>query len=127
VTTHKADSGKPDIERLEIDSDYLCETLGALLETPSPAGYTDTIVKLVCARLEALGVAYEITRRGAIRALLKGRSHTPARAFIAHLDTLGAQVKSLKDNGRAALVPIGHWSSRFAEGGRCTLFTRHGS
>jgi peptidase M42 family hydrolase len=43
------------------------------------------------------------------------------------VDTLGAQVRRLKSNGRAALVPIGHWSSRFAEGARVTLFTRNGA
>ena len=37
-------------------------------------------------------------------------------AIIAHIDTLGAQVKEIKSNGRLALVPVGHWSSRFAEG-----------
>jgi peptidase M42 family hydrolase len=47
--------------------------------------------------------------------------------MIAHLDTLGAQVKNLKDNGRLEVVPIGHWSARFAEGARVTLFTERGS
>src|SRR5690606_8093149 len=45
----------------------------------------------------------------------------------AHLDTLGAQVKQVKENGRLELVPIGHWSSRFAEGGRVTLYSERGS
>ena len=47
--------------------------------------------------------------------------------MIAHLDTLGAMVKYLKDNGRLEVVPIGHWSARFAEGARCTVFTDKGS
>jgi peptidase M42 family hydrolase len=42
---------------------------------------------------------------------------------VAHLDTIGAMVKQLKDNGRLEIVPIGTWSSRFAEGARVTLFT----
>ena len=37
---------------------------------------------------------------------------------VAHVDTLGAQVKQVKANGRLELVAIGHWSSRFAEGAR---------
>ncbi|MGB6346317.1 MAG: osmoprotectant NAGGN system M42 family peptidase, partial [Methyloceanibacter sp.] len=51
----------------------------------------------------------------------------PARAIAAHLDTLGAQVKRIKDTGRLELVPIGHWNARFAEGARCTVFTEQGS
>ena len=35
-------------------------------------------------------------------------------------------VKQLKSNGRLACVPIGHWSSRFAEGARVTIFTEEG-
>ncbi len=44
-----------------------------------------------------------------------------------HLDTLGAQVKAIKDNGRLELVPVGHWSARFAEGARVTIYTETSS
>jgi peptidase M42 family hydrolase len=111
----------------EVDLNYLRATLRRLLEIPSPTGYTDEIVRACCAMLGELDVPYEITRRGAIRAVFKGESRKPARALIAHVDTLGAQARQLKDNGRVALVPVGHWSARFAEGARCTLFTRSGS
>lgn len=110
-----------------IEQDYLCKKLGDLLHTPSPSGYTDEIVRQCCAELSKLGIPFQLTRRGAIQAHIKGKKHSPGRAIIAHLDTLGAQVKALKPNGRLELVPIGHWSSRFAEGARVTLFTRHGS
>jgi peptidase M42 family hydrolase len=115
------------MSRLTVDVDYLAEVLKRLLETPSPSGYTDTVVRYACEELDKLGVEYELTRRGAIRARVPGVEQKGARALIAHLDTLGAQVKFLKPNGRLELVPIGHWSARFAEGARCTLFTEHGS
>jgi hypothetical protein len=106
-----------------LDLAYLDETLLQLLAIPSPVGLTDAIVRYVASRLDALGIPYEITRRGAIRATLRGRERRPARAIVAHLDTLGAMVRELQDNGRVGVVPIGSWSSRFAEGGRLTLFT----
>jgi peptidase M42 family hydrolase len=112
--------------RGDIDIDYLREQLKALMAIPSPTGYTDTIVRYVCGELERLGVGYDVTRRGALRANLKGSSPAGARAIVSHLDTLGAQVKALKPNGRLALVPIGHWSARFAEGARTTLFSEKG-
>lgn len=111
----------------KIDVAYLAEVLQRLLAIPSPSGYTDNIVRACCAELETLGIPFEITRRGAIRALLRGADKRPARALVAHVDTLGAQVRELKDNGRLGLVPIGTWSARFAEGARCTIFTEHGS
>ena len=109
-----------------LDEAYLEETLLQLLAIPSPVGLTDAVVRYTAGRLDALGIPYEITRRGAIRATLRGQEKKPARAIVAHLDTLGAMVRELKDNGRLAVVPIGSWSSRFAEGGRLTLFTDEG-
>lgn len=110
----------------DIDYAYLEETLLQLLAIPSPVGLTDAAVRYTAARLESLRIPYELTRRGAIRATLAGRERQPARAVVAHLDTLGAIVRQLKDNGRLAMLPIGHWSARFAEGARLTIFTDAG-
>ena len=111
------------MKAIPIDTEYLLETLLKLLFTPSPSGYTDRVVHLVSEELERLGVPFELTRRGAIRATLKGEAARPNKAIVAHVDTLGAMVKALKPNGRLQLVPVGHWNARFAEGARCTLFT----
>lgn len=113
--------------KLEIDVDYLADELRKLLGVDSPSGYTDEVVWLTCREIERLGLPYELTRRGAIRAVLRGEKRRPARSVVAHLDTLGAQVKSLKANGRLEVVPIGHWSARFAEGARCTVYTDVGA
>jgi peptidase M42 family hydrolase len=113
--------------RLQIDTDYLQRCLQRLLAIPSPTGYTDNAVRECCAELKRLHVPFELTRRGAIRAIVSGREHRGARAIIAHLDTLGAQVKRIKANGRLELVPIGTWSARFAEGARCSIFSDQGA
>lgn len=112
--------------RLDIDIDYLRAQLDALLAIPSPTGFTDNIARYVCEEFERLGVAYGLTRRGAVRGRLPGRGSAGARAIVSHLDTLGAQVKNLKENGRLELVPIGTWSARFAEGARVTVLTDKG-
>ncbi|MAW87969.1 MAG: osmoprotectant NAGGN system M42 family peptidase [Phyllobacteriaceae bacterium] len=112
--------------RLAIDTRYLASTLKDLLAIPSPTGYTDTIVRHVSRELKTLGLEVELTRRGAIRAIRQGERKEGARAIVTHVDTLGAQVKALKPNGRLELVPIGHWSARFAEGARVTVYSRKG-
>ena len=113
--------------RLAIDAGFLGDALKRLLAIPSPTGYTDMIVRELSRSLDELGIAYELTRRGAVRAIIPGGKSKPARAVISHLDTLGAMVKGLKENGRLQLVPIGTWSARFAEGARCTIFSDKGS
>jgi len=115
------------MKKLPIDQNYVLDTLLNLLRTASPSGYTDRVVHFMCDRLENLGVEYELTRRGAIRATLKGEHGSPDRAVVAHLDTLGAMVKGLKTNGRVEVVPVGHWNARFAEGARVTLFADFGT
>jgi len=114
------------VSRLAIDHEYMLSILEKLLHIPSPTGYTDPIVRFVTKELEHHGLKVELTRRGAIRAIRPGKRDTGARAIVSHLDTLGAQVKYLKDNGRLEVVPIGHWSARFAEGARATVFAEGG-
>ena len=116
------------MKKLAIDADYLKTMLLALLAIPSPAGLTDEIVHFTGGQLDALDIPYELTRRGTIRAklprnMVERRRSSPACAIVAHLDTLGAMVREIKPNGRLALMPIGTWSSRWAEGGRVTIFT----
>jgi len=108
---------------LTIDMNYMTGALQQMLDIPSPSGFTDQIVHWTGEALSDLGIEFELTRRGAIRADLPGKFTSPDRAIVAHLDTLGAMVKALKSNGRLELVPIGTWSSRFAEGARVTVFT----
>ena len=102
------------MSNIRIDESYLILQLKELLSIPSPSGYSDQVVHYVGSQLEALNIDFEITRRGSIRATLPGRQNTLDRAVTVHLDTLGAMVSQLKDNGKLAITPIGSWSSRSA-------------
>lgn len=106
-----------------LDGAYARHILLELLDVPSPTGFTDEIVHYTGERLEELGIPFEVTRRGAIRADLSGQQSRPDRALVTHLDTIGCMVKWLKPNGRLEVVPVGTWSARFAEGARVTIFT----
>lgn len=69
-----------------------------------------------------MGFAVQRKRDGAVSCVISGAdSKADAVGFLAHLDTLGAQVKQLKANGRVELVSVGTWSARFAEGARARL------
>lgn len=108
------------------DRAALKTTLLELLAIPSPSGFTDEIIRYVAARLTELGVSFDITRRGTLRAHLPGtagENDEPAQAVVCHVDTIGAMVRQIQANGRILVAPIGYWSARFAEGTRVTLFT----
>jgi peptidase M42 family hydrolase len=55
--------------------------------------------------------------------VLPGTSATVDRALVVHADTIGCMVRALKDDGRLAIIPVGTFSARFAEGARVTIFT----
>jgi len=110
-----------------MERDALRTTLLDLLAIPSPAGFTDEVIRYIAGRLEDLGVEFDITRRGTLRARLPGSAadpEEPAQAVICHVDTIGAMVRRVRDDGRLLVAPVGYWSSRFAEGARVTLFTQ---
>ena len=111
-----------------IDRKQLQSTLLELLAIPSPSGFTDEVIRYVCSQLEAMGVSYDMTRRGTVRARLPGSEPVegePARAVVNHVDTIGAMVRRIKPDGRLLVAPIGYWSSRFAEGARVTVFAEN--
>ena len=105
----------------------IIDTLKHLLDQPSPVGHCDAVSRLVASRLQAMG--WQVTRKsdGAVVATL-GAETAQQRplVFAAHIDTLGAQVKAIKANGRLELVPVGSWSSRFAEGARASVHADQG-
>ena len=111
---------------LTIDADGMTELILGLLNTPSPTGYTEAAIDYVEQALAGLPVTCRRTLKGALVAEWPGRADDAPRALTAHVDTLGAMVKQVKDNGRLRLTKIGgfHWNT--VEGEGCTVFTAGG-
>lgn len=107
----------------EADRSWMVDTLLALLQTPSPSGRTDAVMQLIGDMFDELGVPFTLTRRGALTAELPGKSDTTDRAIVVHADTIGCMVRTLKDNGRLELIPVGTFSARFATGARVRIFS----
>jgi putative aminopeptidase FrvX len=106
---------------LDVDREHLLATLEELIAIPSPTGQTSAVADFVGERLASAGLDVRRTRRGAIHAILHGNSSAEARAVAVHLDTLGAIITEIDDDGCARLAPVGTWSSRYAEGARVTV------
>ena len=111
------------VRDLPIDVEYLTSTMMELLRIPSPSGRTDAVMQAVGTHIDALGLPFDLTRRGILRATLRGRTDVVRRAVVVHADTIGLMVKRIKDTGRLEVVPVGSHSARFAEGAHVTIFT----
>ena len=104
--------------------DFIKEQLYALTSVPSPTGFTKKATDYLIAELTSLGYTPERSNKGNVSVTLGG-SGSPL-VLAAHVDTLGAMVRSVKDNGRLRPTTIGghQWST--ADGENCTIHTRDG-
>src|SRR5690606_11588371 len=75
-----ADSAGDVMKLPVLDGAYVRHLLLEMLDIPSPTGFTDEIVHYTGRRLEELGIPFEVTRRGAIRANITGKQERPDRA-----------------------------------------------
>ncbi len=74
------------------------------------------MVQVLGDKLTELGLEPELTRRGAIAVRPPGNPEGPARAMVAHADTIGAIVSEIKPNGRLKLTQIGTHSASLRRG-----------
>ncbi|WP_425560166.1 osmoprotectant NAGGN system M42 family peptidase [Kineococcus glutinatus] len=118
-----AGSGGAQPRDVPVDREYLQTVLLELLRTPSPSGRTDGVMQYVGERISELGIPFDLTRRGILRATIGGGAGAVRRAVMVHADTIGCMVKRLQDNGRLEVVPVGSHSARFSEGAHVTVFT----
>jgi putative aminopeptidase FrvX len=101
-------------------------TLLDLLHTPSPTGRAERAIRYVEHRLNACGLVTRRTNKGGILVTLSGRNDEVHRFLTAHVDTLGAMVKEIKENGRLKLSAIGGFGWFAVDGAYCGVETREG-
>ncbi len=110
-----------------IDESLLLKVLVDLLKTPSPTGYSEEAMAFTERVFRAIpGVKTCRTRKGGLLVTLEGERQDAPRALAAHVDTLGAMVKTIKASGRLTLSRIGGYAWNTIEGEGCTIFTRTG-
>ncbi len=104
--------------------EYIKEQLQKLTAIPSPTGFTHKASEYLMEELKRLGYAPVLSRKGNVHVLLGGEGQPLVLA--AHVDTLGAMVRSVKSNGRLRPTTLGghQWST--ADGENCTVHTRDG-
>ena len=107
-----------------MDTSYCVEQLKALCAIDSPSGFTDRAADYLMEELTRLGYAPEKTRKGGVRVCLGGEG-SPL-LLMAHVDTLGAVVQSIKGNGRLVLSPVGGLRAENCEAENCRIYTRFG-
>ena len=105
--------------------DYILETLERIVNTPSPSGCTKEVMEIIRREAENFGFQTEFNRKGGLIITVPGQTEH-VLGFSAHVDTLGAMVRSVRANGTLALTQIGGMMMEAIEGSYCQILTRDG-
>ena len=103
---------------------YITDELQSLTSIPSPSGFTKEVTAYVHNVLTNMGYEPFFSNKGNVHETLGGEGHPLLLA--AHLDTLGAMVRSIKSNGRLRPTTLGGHQWTTCDGENCTVHTRDG-
>jgi putative aminopeptidase FrvX len=109
----------------EIPTEEVLTFLVDLLNTPSPTGDTEAVMAYISQAVKDMPLSIKQTRKGGLLLRWSGDDQHP-KAMTAHVDTLGAMVYRIKDNGRLVFSQIGGYDPHSVEGETCTVLTSSG-
>lgn len=111
---------------LNLNKEYLLNTAKQLLEFNSPSGFCFEIINMVKEKVEKLGYRCYETNKGCLVIDIKGKSNEKVIGLSAHVDTLGAMVRSITNKGTLKFTLIGGPIVPTLDGEYCTIRTRDG-
>lgn len=114
------------MNNLMIDKDYLINITKKLLTTPSPTGFCKNIMNIIDEEVSSMGYQLEKTKKGNGHIFIKGKTDYTV-AIASHVDTLGAMVRSITNDGKIKLTSIGGFTMNSIENEYVTIHTRKGS
>ena len=104
---------------------YIVEQLGNLIAIDSPSGYCDQIIAYIDGEVRKMGYKLSTTEKGGAYVTIEG-GHMPTVGVAAHLDTLGAMVRSINGDGTIRFTSIGGFMMSTVNGAYCRIHTRDG-
>lgn len=104
---------------------YITAQIEGLVNIPSPSGYTGQVMEWIEERVRGVGFAVSYNRKGGMLIEVPGKTDR-VLGLSAHVDTLGAMVRSVRPDGRLAIVSIGGFMMQSVEGSYCKVLTRDG-
>ncbi|GAB6169486.1 M42 family metallopeptidase [Clostridium carnis] len=109
-----------------INKDFILNTAKNLLEFDSPSGFCFDIMKLIEKITLDFGYKFETTNKGCGIITIEGKSNEKVVGLSAHVDTLGAMVRSITSNGTLKFTLIGGPIVPTLDGEYCKIRTRDG-
>jgi putative aminopeptidase FrvX len=108
----------------DYNQDYTLALLEKLLKTPSPTGFTHRILQDLSEETRRLGFQMERLAKGGGVITVPGTEKGAALCLSAHVDTLGAMVRSVASDGTIKLTILGGYMMQAIENEYCLVHTR---
>lgn len=107
--------------------EYTKQQLETIVNIPSPSGYCKDVISYLKQEVNHLGFKAETTMKGNLLITVPGQGeHEIERMITAHVDTLGAMVRSINSDGSLRFTSVGGYTMHSVEGEYCTIHTRDG-
>ncbi len=105
--------------------DYIINTLETLVNIPSPSGFAKEAMAFARKQAENFGCTCEDSQKGGLVISVNGQSDETL-GLSAHVDTLGAMVRSISSDGMLKFTMVGGYTMQSVEGSYCKIHTRGG-
>ncbi|NFE85593.1 M42 family metallopeptidase [Clostridium botulinum] len=111
---------------MNINKEYILKTAQEILEFNSPTGFCFDIMKKIKEIAKGFGYKFETTRKGCGIITVKGESDEEVIGLSAHVDTLGAMVRSITSDGKLKFTLLGGPIVPTLDGEYCIIRNREG-
>ena len=105
--------------------EYIVQTIEKLVNIPSPSGYTREVMEFVKSEAEGFGFSGSYNKKGCLVIPVAGKG-PETLGLSAHVDTLGAMVRSVDGDGNLKITLVGGYTMFSVEGSYCKIHTREG-
>lgn len=93
--------------KYNVNKDYVLNTAKKILEFDSPTGFCFDIMKIIEDIAKSFNYKFETTRKGCGIITIPGESNEKVIGLSAHVDTLGAMVRSITNSGTLKFTLLG--------------------
>ncbi|OOM74536.1 putative aminopeptidase YsdC [Clostridium puniceum] len=111
---------------LSIDKKYILDIAKEILEFNSPTGFCFEIMDKIKDMADSFGYDFETNNKGGGIITIKGKSDDKVIGLSAHVDTLGAMVRSITSEGKLKFTLLGGPIVPTLDGEYCKIRTREG-
>lgn len=111
---------------MNVDRQFLLDTLQDIMAIDSPSGYCAKVIARIGEIATGFGYAFEQNKKGCGIITVPGRSGEKTLGLSAHVDTLGAMVRSISSDGTLRFTSVGGPILPTLDGEYCRIVTRDG-